>query len=75
MTFTDDDIERLKFSGTTFYIQTVNSKVLDALLARLEAAEKVCEMTYKNLGMYSETKELPREIVESIEAWRTVCGK
>lgn len=79
--FTDDDLKRLKewmknpkmTDGSIIGMETMQK--IAALLSRLEAAEKVCDMTYKNLGMYSSIEGLPREIVKSMEAWRKSKGE
>lgn len=67
MSFTDDDLKRLRdrtLPYESLALIGVKSDLLNALLARLEAAEKVCE-------------EIERKPIchGLIEAWRKACGK
>lgn len=60
--FTDSDLRRLKELGpgdSTFTIDKI-----EALLDRLEAAEKVCEMSEEDDGYY-----------EVYKAWMRAAGK
>jgi hypothetical protein len=88
MTFTDDDLKRLK----EFLLAQDPSdpefmpKTYLALLARLEAAEKLWEALRNRGACYCETYEGKRTIdldhtrqckeeVEIVKAWREAAGK
>lgn len=87
MIFSDDDLKRLKecthpVSGLQIGLfhppETTMTKFdLLALLARLEAAEKVAELTYfhffSSKGDY--TNPMEKELGEASQAWRAACGK
>lgn len=67
MTFTDDDLKRLKeFGENEFLVESEYQEIhqlLPALLTRLEAAEKFLEG-------YSDLKD-----DQTYEAWRKAAGK
>lgn len=69
--FTDDELERLKFSLGTLYVPTINPKILDTLIARLEAAERLagaaCSIAMAN--------NLFDDLIIDHEAWRKAAGK
>jgi hypothetical protein len=78
MNFTDDDLKRLKVelqelrdleTGVMFPINDV-----EALLARLEAAEKALAVFHDNLGL--QDSYINYEKCENLfESWRKACGK
>jgi hypothetical protein len=77
MTFTDDDLKRLKDDMELGVTTLLFPEIAKALLARLEASERVC------LGAVSQRiVHTPHECydgnpirVEIVEAWRKACGK
>lgn len=63
--FSDDDLKRLKDSSSHITHLGVDTPLFKALLARLEAAEKVCEIAHNKLfTRYS----------KEVEAWRKAKG-
>jgi len=66
MIFTDDDLERLKFSLGTLYIPTINPKILDAMIVRLEAAERIIKAI---------DPEEVAQVHENFVAWLKASGK
>jgi hypothetical protein len=76
MTFTDDDLKRLKESlhktddGCNEYCRPPCGE-LDALLARLEAAEEVCMAANETVI----TGELFTQLDNAYNAWRKAAGK
>lgn len=82
MTFTDDDLKRLKEDnmageGTKHpWIITFN---LEALLARLEAAETLCALTefhYGDIRKYGNPESgQDAELTDAVEVWRKAAGK
>ena len=90
-TFTDDDLKQLKErqaneSGMDFEWFEIDNDVLEALLARLEAAEKamyelrgfyVCRTHgCPNDGMDRATEcDHDKRSLVPFEAWRKACGK
>lgn len=76
MTFTDDDLKRLKvsLSGELPEFSTwakSDLEVLRALLARLEAAEALVQCG----GMFHNSGYDGRHECKAYEAWRRACGK
>lgn len=78
MTFTDDDLKRLKASTMEDAEWVMDWDLFQALLARLEAAEAVIdaeshtEMCEDN---YLERKGCTCHFQPAIDAWRKVAGK
>ena len=74
MTFTDDDLKRLKNGMSTLRMAmnvteySLGKEELEALIARLEAAEKVC--LYNEMGAY-----VTPVIRECLKSWRKTVGK
>lgn len=66
MTFTDDDLERLKESDHDHGWHRIRFEEVDALLARLEAAEKCIP--------YHECQD-DLSTCPHLEAWRKASGK
>jgi hypothetical protein len=83
MTFTDDDLERVKFAMTTMYLPVMNPKVIEALIARLETAERVAIMAEECLKNASWDGEENIEVAsvflhglfEKLPTWRKTAGK
>jgi len=77
-TFTDDDLKRLKERQTNDLLNLNREGIdINALLARLEAAELCADKThfhfFRSKGDYP--NEMERELGESGEAWRKTAGK
>jgi hypothetical protein len=78
MTFTDDDLKRLKESlycdhdGPSGCLHPIyGPPEIETLLDRLEAAEN-CAKGLSNLVALQRLKGSPKDL---IEAWRKACGK
>lgn len=75
MTFTDDDLKRLKvhletdkeFHQNATWVEHVQ---MDALISRLEAAEAVCQTVARRLLIDSSIDE-----IHAMEKWRKSAGK
>jgi hypothetical protein len=81
MTFTDDDLKRLKewvddAILNNYYIEG-KPELFKDLLARLEAAERVCEASEKVVRPKERIGNAPLEqaIYDALEAWRKAAGK
>ena len=75
MTFTDDDLKRLKKNVEGQFSVTVHKPTWDeieALLARLEAAEKVLERFEKT---HNKDHGSGCSVCFLMEAWRKAAGK
>jgi len=74
MTFTNDELERTKFTATTLLFQPINSTTLLALINRLEAAEKVIYWAdaVKDDMPPSAAKA---KFIQELEAWRKSKGE
>jgi hypothetical protein len=74
MTFTDDDLKRLKED-----IKPHNAwySTIIPLLSRLEAAEEVCEASEKVVRPTKRIGDAPleRAIFDALKAWRKAAGK
>lgn len=70
MNFNDEDLKRLKqhINDEDYNIITVSSDKLEALIARMECAEKLCIYIYGYPDLVPYEKEL-------LEAWRKAAGK
>jgi hypothetical protein len=66
VTFTDDDLKRYKNHDYSLPQQASWNDAIDALLARLEAAEHFINTNF----MTTEWKDQP-----CYKAWRKACGK
>lgn len=74
--FSDADLKRLKDSVWPYPIAILSKEALEALLARLEAAEKLCAYTIiVGNCWYSRPEYMWRELVSLIEAWLKAAGK
>lgn len=62
--FSDDDLKRLKVEGLRF--GDISSEDFRALLARLEAAEKVCDLINSKAWV---------NVTQELKAWRKASGK
>lgn len=81
MSFTDDDLKRLKKSIDNRYSPQVSKPTWDeieAILARLEAAEKVCiEAAKVDLTFFMRMPHpfFKDRINKAVEAWRASKGE
>jgi hypothetical protein len=71
MAFTDDDLKRLKEIATERLVYPMSNETLKALLARLEAAEKLILLR----GTHLPNATITREIETAVWAWRKAAGK
>jgi len=72
--FTDEDLKRLTewINGVPARALTLpNAELIKALLARLEAAEKVCSQIDK----YTDTLDIYVPIRESYQEWEKAAGR
>jgi hypothetical protein len=84
MTFTDDDLKWLKeledISSTPVEFQAdapiliITRPIFEALLARLEAAEKALKL-YNTMDFRSDDPDDWGKIGDVIDAWRRSCGE
>ncbi len=68
MIFTDDDLKRLKHYDPSAVIGMTTEKI-HALLARLEASERIAVHVELNLFKYGDL------VSAYVKAWRKACGK
>ena len=73
MTFTDDDLKKLKKEFADWNFPRVDNNVMEALLARLEAAEKVCKFISDK--SYLELPDNAKRLATLELAWRKAAGK
>ena len=75
MTFTNDDLNCLRKEFSDWNFPRVDNDVMDALLARLEAAEDVCRK-YALLTVVCNHKPQNWDIVDAAyKAWREAAGR
>jgi hypothetical protein len=77
MSFTDDDLKRLKRYVKNGSVECISFEDVEALLARLEAAEAVCKASSEVVRPRERIGDAPRElkILNALEAWRKAAGK
>lgn len=74
MSFSDDDLKRLKIGACDpRLINTV--EMVQALLARLEAAERIMRAEHNDDSGTMSRCISPCELCEAMEAWRKASGK
>jgi hypothetical protein len=74
MTFTDDDLDRLREDGWNLACSTSDHKPhcrcqIDAIIARLEAAEEALDTFDKQFHGYDD------ETLDAYKAWEKTAGK
>ena len=71
MTFTDEDMKRLKEGANDFPNERfIKGHDVLALIARLEAAENVCYTIEACLDIYTQ-----KAVKDSLKDWRKAAGK
>jgi len=68
VTFTDDDLKRLKVDAEAWVSPYLLRTKVQALLARLEAAEAVAEM-------FGSARIASESAAKKVEVWRKAAGK